>query len=211
MVIMRIFLNCQKSKFKMNKIGLFFGSFDPIHIGHMNVINSVLNMDLVSNVQLVVAYSNPWKPRQTPFEDRCSMARLATHTTPYVTVNTIEKDVYEKWGITCTYKVIEALKEKFSKSNSELYIITTQETYSEIPNWKNGEEIIKNNKFIIIFSDHFGTVNFEPKDGDILIDIKDIPISSTNIRDMVACNQMLVPFTDKHVELYIKNHKLYKE
>ena len=48
----------------MNRVGLFFGSFDPPHIGHVNVVAGVINSGLVDQVLVIPAYQNIWKGRR---------------------------------------------------------------------------------------------------------------------------------------------------
>lgn len=57
----------------MNRVGLFFGSFDPPHIGHVNVVAGVINSGLVDQVLVIPAYQNVWKGRSTRFPYRYAM------------------------------------------------------------------------------------------------------------------------------------------
>lgn len=191
----------------MKKIGVFFGSFDPIHIGHLNVATSVINSKLVDEVVMVVAYSNPWKEKQTPFYDRVAMAEIACSNILNVKVSPIEELVKVQDGDTYTYKVLRTLKEQ--NSDAELYIITTQETYAEMTKWEHGDEIIHNNNFIITLSKHFETITFTPNDNCKLLEIADIPLSSSMVRDMINKHLCVIPYVLPQVNDYIEAKKLY--
>ena len=74
------------------KIGLLFGSFNPIHIGHIAIATSVLNSHVVDKVFFVVAMQNPWKTQKAiDFNIRCSMVHNAI------------KDVENLQQLKCTY------------------------------------------------------------------------------------------------------------
>ena len=74
------------------RVGLFFGSFDPPHIGHVNVVAGVINSGLVDQVLVILAYQNVWKGRSTRFPYRYAMCCMAFDNLPNVFVSDIEKD-----------------------------------------------------------------------------------------------------------------------
>ena len=87
------------------KIGLFGGTFDPIHMGHLHMAASALNAGLVDDVVFVPSVQNPWKEKYSvDFRNRCFMIQLAIddmehcslsnvdyrNTKPYYSVNTLK-------------------------------------------------------------------------------------------------------------------------
>ena len=102
------------------RIGLFFGSFDPIHIAHINVASCVLNSGLCDKVLFVVAQHNPWKERTpAPFELRCKMVEESIKALGHkCEVCDLEKDIEPP---TYTYKVLNKLMELYPQD--ELFII----------------------------------------------------------------------------------------
>ena len=117
----------------MNRVGLFFGSFDPPHIGHANVVMGVVNSKLVDKVLVIPAYQNVWKSNSSEFSYRLAMCRMTfSPLAPEVYVNAVEKSMYVpsySKGIP-TYDVLMELKSQMP--NNELVIITTPETYSAV-------------------------------------------------------------------------------
>ena len=73
------------------RIGLLFGSFDPIHIGHIAIATTILNAKAVDKVLFVVAAQNPWKDRKaTDFNIRCSMVHQSIKDISDVDISTDE-------------------------------------------------------------------------------------------------------------------------
>lgn len=117
-------------------VGIFFGSFDPPHIGHVNVVTAALNSGKVDKVIVVPAYKSVWKNTETKWEYRLAMAKETFDNIPGVVVDGIEYRISNGEPLP-TYKTIEALKEIYG----EFTIVTSAETYKEIPRWQHGEEI----------------------------------------------------------------------
>lgn len=198
------------------KIGLFFGSFDPIHLGHLCLITSILNRNLVDKVIVIPAWQNPDKD-STPFSKRWLMCYQATKTIPNVECWQIESNLHDKLKTDTipTYKVIETLKESGVYKNNDVYIITTSETFSEIPTWEHSDEILNNN-FIIV--KHKRDMDWKLMEkvtsrGYNCIgktDLAFINISSTEIRDMIKNDMVILPYVTENVDLIIRRSNLYK-
>lgn len=196
------------------RIGLFFGSFDPIHIGHIGVANTVINSGLVDAVYFVVAFANPWKNTATPYKWRVDMTRMALRGCENLYVSTVEGTMFKESGKTSffTFDVLNKINEENvvkGEKVHDFFIITTQETYSEIPKWVHGEEVMKNNKFIILKSPRFENITFTPKEGDIVIECPNFPVNSTLVRNMTHENKELIPYVLPNVAKFIKKNNLY--
>lgn len=208
------------------KIGLLFGSFDPIHIGHISIATNIINEGLVDEVVVITAWKNPWKCTVTPYKHRISMVQEAfdvlskglafTKLEGKVRVSPIESSMAGKHpsayldGVP-TYAALKELKELHTRD--EVYIITTVETYNEMPKWERAEEIL-NNKFIL--------VNFDRNhylcspDGDIdnlrhAVFMPRIQICSTAIRERLQKGWCVFPYVTSEVQHYINKHNLYKK
>lgn len=188
------------------KIGLYLGSFDPIHIGHVAVINAINNSGLCDYVRVIPAWRNVWKKTTTSFDSRCDMIHNELESlSSTIGVSTVEKIVAEMEGITDkqgipTFKVIDFLN-GFSISSSgksiEFIIFTTKETLSEIPKWERAEVILKN-KIMTVGSE---------LDCDIYV--PKIEICSTFIREVIRAGKDPYPFISKKNYDYIRTHGLY--
>ena len=117
------------------KIGIFGGSFDPIHIGHINaMIETYLKLDL-DKVLVMPTYLSPFKGVvNTSSQDRFKMLTQCLEDFDY-----IEVDSYEIFGqtTTYTYDTLTYLNEKFV--NDDLYFIIGRDHYQSFDRWKNNE------------------------------------------------------------------------
>ena len=68
------------------RVGLFFGSFDPPHIGHVNVVMGAINSSQVGRVLVIPAYQNLWKESSSKFSYRYAMSCMQFDTLPFVHV-----------------------------------------------------------------------------------------------------------------------------
>lgn len=185
--------------------GFFFGSFDPPHIGHVNVVTTALNSGLVDEVKVIPAFKSVWKNTETPFSLRLAMCQAAFSNLIKVSVLDIEEGL-SKGNPLPTYKVIDYLK---STEENPFKIIVTTETYSEIPLWQNGEDILKWNDFIIVDSSHFFKENLDIRENNIIF-APDITICSTNLREKIQNGKIVKPFIDDKTLSIINKFNLYK-
>jgi nicotinate-nucleotide adenylyltransferase len=206
----------------MKKIGLILGSFDPIHIAHINIASCVLNSGLCDEILFVVAKHNPWKKNEpAPFDVRCDMVQLSI--TPFggaCKVCELEKDIEPP---TYSYKVLTKIREQYP--DDELYLITGTDTFSKLPRWKNWKTDIEpyfkvicvdrcssNPKDIGLEKDKsFVLGAFDCQIGHVAnITPRVLDVSSTIIRSMVANNENPYPLITKDVLNIINRYKLYK-
>ena len=192
----------------MNRVGLFFGSFDPPHIGHVNVVAGVINSGLVDQVLVIPAYQNVWKSNSSEFSYRLAMCRMTfSPLAPEVYVNAVEKSMYVpsySKGIP-TYDVLMELKSQMP--NNELVIITTPETYKDIPEWHKGSVILCDYKFLMVVSGE-ETPQDLPENVHVVY-VPQITICSTCIRNRVKLGVYIQPFVKDTVEAFIDQYRLY--
>lgn len=203
------------------KRGLFFGSFDPIHIGHISVVTKVLNEGYVDKVILVPAWHNPFKEHSpAPFIKRWEMCYEAIKHIPNATCSQIEgilhdrskKDKIPTWDVLQAYETHE-----FFIDTNTFVIITTSETFNEIPKWEHGDNIIQNTSFIILEDPkcevNWGLVNkckYYVNECVVVPQHDVIDISSTKIRQLIKEDKITSPYVPNEVKLIIKNNNLYK-
>lgn len=193
------------------RVGLFLGSFDPIHIGHISIITAVKNRKLVDQIYVVPAWHNPFKEHNpAPFEDRFRMIAKSIRYLPEVYVDDVEYKIHNETGLDRipTWMVLEKIKNyDYPLIKHEIYIITTEETYAEISKWEKGQEILNNYNFIIC--QHPTSTKLYPSNCKIVYTYN-IETSSTLIRNGIYNDQIIYPFITQEVENYILKHELYK-
>lgn len=139
----------------MLKVGFYFGSFNPIHKGHIRVIENAIKEKNLDRVVIVPTMHNPAKKKAPiDIDERIFLIRAALllsgikingkHIYKYCDVDDIEKKMIPPYY---TYATLEALKNKYY--GNETYIICGHDTMDNISNWMNGGYIVGNNKFIV--------------------------------------------------------------
>lgn len=122
------------------KIGLFFGSFNPIHAGHTVIAGYMANFTDLNKVWLVVSPQNPLKEKQslTNIYDRLEMARLAIGDNPKLSVSDIELKLPQP---SYTIDTLIYLEEKYP--GYEFALIMGTDTLQTLKRWKNYEVILE--------------------------------------------------------------------
>ncbi|MFO3718212.1 nicotinate (nicotinamide) nucleotide adenylyltransferase [Anaerococcus sp. ENR1011] len=196
------------------KIGLYGGTFDPIHIGHLIVMENTLNfMDL--DKIIVLPSSNPphkQNKKKTTTNIRVEMVKAAIKDNEKLELSTFES---HDDSVVYTHQTLDYFKNKYP--DDEFYYIMGEDSFMTIDSWRNYEKILNDN--LIVFartsieedSDLVKKVDFIKKDNAniYLIDNLNINISSTLIRDLVKNNKSIKYLVPDSVRELIKEYGLY--
>ena len=122
------------------RIGLFFGSFNPVHVGHMIIANFMATRTGLKEVWLVVSPHNPLKPKNTlaPDYDRLHLVRLAVGDNPRLRASDIEFSLPQP---SYTIDTLMVLKERFP--DKEFVLIMGSDNISTLHRWKNYEILLR--------------------------------------------------------------------
>ena len=203
------------------KIGLLLGSFDPIHIAHINIAACALNSGLCDKVLFVVAQHNPWKKNApAPFELRCDMISASLKAFDgKCEVCDLEKEIEPP---TYSYKVINKLAEQYPQD--ELMLLCGTDTIEKVTQWKKFDDEIKNKIGFIEFKRNDGTEIDNDKVPFIVhqgsnssltnkefwyVKTQKMDVSSTLIRSMIEKGMNPYPYISQEVLEIIKRHNLY--
>lgn len=181
------------------RLGVYVGSFDPIHIGHVSVMDYLINNNYLDKI-VILPTKNYWdKNSLTDINKRVEMIKLIKRN--YLIVD----EVNNKYDY--TYQVLEALKKEYP--NYPLYLIIGADNIVSFDKWMKVDEIISNNKVIVLNRDNIDVKEyvdrFNHKENFIII--KDYPfvnISSTKLR-----NKLDKDYLPLEVYNYIIENKLY--
>ncbi len=123
------------------KIGLYFGSFNPVHVAHLIIANHILNDTDIEKVWFVVSPQNPFKAESNLLNEyhRLHLVRLATEDDNRIKASDIEFGL-PKPSYTCT--TLTYLAEKYPEH--EFCIIMGSDSFQNLHKWKNYEVIVKN-------------------------------------------------------------------
>ena len=191
------------------KIGLYFGSFNPIHLGHLIVANSMLETALLDEIWFVLSPQSPFKTQSelADEEDRKAMLELAIKDNPKFKISTIEFDLPKP---SYTINTLKALKKAHPE---ELFsIVMGADNLISFHKWKAYEEIIELVNIQVYARSTNAAIPPEWKTHEI-VHIHPLPlinISSTFIRKKVANKESIKYWVRKKVEQYILKNKLYR-
>ena len=130
----------------MKKVGLYFGTFNPIHVGHLIIANYMADYTELDEVWLVVSPQNPLKKRETLLKDhhRLTLVRIAVEdNSKLVACN-------EEFNLpipSYTINTLAHLKEKFNKH--KFHLIMGEDNLRSFHKWKNQDEILNNHKIYV--------------------------------------------------------------
>lgn len=188
------------------KIGLYFGSFNPIHIGHLIIANHFQQFSDLDQVWFVVSPQNPFKEKKSLANEyeRLNMVELAIEGYPNLRASNIEFSLTQP---SYTIHTLLALHEKYPKD--EFSLIMGADNLRGLKKWKNYEQIIKNHP-IYVYPRYESEIKHKPENADIhVVNAPLIEISSTFIRDAIRDKKNIKPMLPGKVWEYIDGSILY--
>ncbi|MGH7871900.1 MAG: nicotinate-nucleotide adenylyltransferase [Candidatus Binatia bacterium] len=212
------------------KIGLFGGTFDPIHWGHLRSAEEVSETFGLDRVYFIPSSVPPHKRGQTttPARDRLQMVRLAVARNPRFSTSTIEMS---RLGVSYSVDTVRQYAARKRRGDS-LYFIIGLDAFREISTWKDFAEIFPLCNFIVtsrpgskdhdplrgtgiavkkLFCYDFRKKNYRHGSGTriFFIELTDIAISASEIRALVKHGKSIRYLIPSVVEQYIKRRGLY--
>ncbi len=184
-------------------IGLFFGSFNPVHIGHLIIANHTLNETELEKVWFIVSPQNPFKTGISLLNEhnRLNLVKQAIKEDERIIANDIEFQLPKP---SFTINTLTWLKENYPQD--KFAIIMGSDGFQNIHQWKNFEEIISNYKILIYRRPDFEVENKLNAEIETL-NAPLLEISSTEIRELIKNGKSiryLVP--EKVMDEIEKNH-----
>jgi len=191
----------------MQKIGLFFGSFNPIHTGHLIIANYMANHTDLDEVWMVVSPHNPLKKKDSlgNMYDRLEMVNLALESSNHIKSSSIEFNLPKP---SYTIDTLMYLKEKYP--HHEFHLIMGEDNLHSLDKWKNYEIILRD--FNIFVYPRPG-VPASPLKEHPAVTVTDTPLmelSSTFIRKSIKENKNIQFFTPQKVIDFMDKKGLYK-
>jgi nicotinate-nucleotide adenylyltransferase len=190
------------------KIGLFFGSFNPVHTGHLLIANYFVQFTHLDKIWFIVSPQNPFKANDTLLDERTrlDMLKLAINGDERFNASDFE------FNLTRPSYTVNTLSELQKTYPNDTFIpIIGGDNLQSFHLWKDYETIIDNHEIYVYrragFHENPLLAN-HPK-----IKIFEVPllnISSTYIREMLQAEKSVKYLVPEKVEKYIKEHKLYQ-
>lgn len=184
------------------RIGLFGGTFDPVHNGHLHLANVAREALELDEVRFIPCTISPHKLSSHPAsaEDRLEMLRLATANLPWAVVDDIEVTSTEP---NYSYRTAERMRDRFP--DDRLFWIMGGDQWEALPRWKHPEILASIVEFIVLARND----SPQPREGYRMHLVNgEHPASSTRIRETVA-KVMEDQHVSKEVAEWIIRQRLY--
>ena len=189
-------------------IGLFFGSFNPIHVGHMVLANYMASFTDLEQVWFVVSPHNPLKDKSSLLHQnqRLHMVNLAIGDNIRLQSSNIEFGLPQP---SYTINTLAHLKEKYPKH--EFSLIMGEDNLESFTKWKNYEEILKNHKIFVYPRPNCSSDSLKSHPSVVMTEAPLMEISSTMIRKAVKDKKDVSFFVPPAVWQYIDEMNFYKK
>ena len=206
----------------LKRFGLFGGSFDPVHVGHLSIAQQIMNALKLEKVILLPAATAPHKREGggsvASAEDRLEMCRLAVHNMHNLEVSDFE---IVRGGVSYTVETARQIRAAYGP-DAEIFFLIGSDSLVDLPQWYEIRELLSLINFAIA----------ERREAPILLSlwkrlgvefgedaakrlragvakVQRVDISSTLIRELLATNQKIPGYLRGDVESYIRKKGLY--
>ena len=188
------------------KIGLYFGSFNPIHCGHLIIASHVADSGLVDQVWLVVSPHNPLKKENGLLNEyhRLHLVQLAIEDDNRLKASDIEFKLPKP---SYTIDTLIYLKEKYPQH--EFSIVMGSDSFQNLPKWKNAVTLQRDYRFIIYNRPGFSI----PENHGAMLHVLDAPlldISATAIRRLIKEKKSVRYLLTEPVRIEIEENNYYR-
>ncbi|HNF47897.1 MAG TPA: nicotinate (nicotinamide) nucleotide adenylyltransferase [Chitinophagales bacterium] len=190
------------------KVGLFFGSFNPVHIGHLLVATRMREAVNLDEIWFVLSPQNPFKlnAELADEQQRLEMLNLSINDIDYFKVCTLE---FELDKPSYTHITLKTLKKQYPEI--EFKLIIGEDNVNKFQEWKEAKWISDNIEILVYARKSLSDKN----ENESLFKMKKInygyiDISSTEIRQRIKENKLIDFYVEEKVKQYIMFHKLYQ-
>jgi nicotinate-nucleotide adenylyltransferase len=189
------------------KIGLFFGSFNPIHLGHLIIANVMAENADLSKVWLVVSPQNPLKPSKGLLHefDRYDMVKAAIADNYKLEASDIEFNLPKP---SYTIHTLAHLTEKHP--TKEFKVILGEDNLENFTKWKNHEQILDQFGLYVYPRPHVIDTELSRHANVKMVDAPLLDISATYIRNCIKNNKSIRYLVPESVENMIRSKNFYR-
>jgi nicotinate-nucleotide adenylyltransferase len=217
-----------------NKIGIFGGTFNPIHYGHLRAAEEVREKLHFEKMLFIPSSNPPLKSGDlAPADERYEMTKLSLETNPFFDISDLE---CRKRGKSYTVETLTVLNKLYAEKT--LYLVVGIDSFLEIPVWRQPEMLMELANFVVVSRPGFsfsGASSMIPEanvailsemDGGgrecyntylkngrevLLLNVTPFPISSTAVRMLVRRGKSIKYLLPDKIESYIISHNLYRK
>jgi nicotinate-nucleotide adenylyltransferase len=189
------------------KVGLYFGSFNPIHVAHLIIANHILNETDIEKIWFVVSPQNPFKTESNMLNEyhRLHLVKLSTENDNRIKASDIEFGLPKP---SYTTNTLAYLKEKYPEH--KFCIVMGSDSFQNIDKWKNYEVIVKNYPIYVYGRPGFEAVNHVNANLTI-VDAPLLQLSATQVRKYVKEGKSIRYLVTENVREEIEKGGYYKK
>lgn len=192
------------------KVGLFFGSFNPIHIGHLILSNYILEHTDMDELWYVVSPQNPFKEKKTLLNDhnRLEMVELAIRNYPKMRATNVEFSLPQP---NYTIDTLTYLKEKYP--NHTFCLIMGEDNLASLHKWKNAERLLETYQIIVyprLYEGQKEPLLLAQHPNIHIVSAPVIELSATEIRTMIKHRKNVRPMLPPEVFEYLDGSNFYQ-
>ena len=189
---------------------LYFGSFNPVHRGHVAVADAVLESTGAEALWFVVSPQNPFKAGKelAPETDRIEMARIALQSAVHSDRMAVSDIEFRLTKPNRTIRTLEKLRTEYPGRKFSLLI--GSDNMAGFPKWMHSQEILDRYRVLVYPRPGYPTPESARSDGfTILTNLKELPQAATDVRTRIAQGENPATELPGGVWEYIKKHRLY--
>lgn len=189
------------------KVGLYFGTYNPIHIGHMAIANYMVEFTEIQQLWFVVSPQNPFKNKKHLLDDfqRLELVNRAIENDDRFRACDIE---FRLPRPSYTIDTLTYLKEKYPRH--EFYLIMGSDNLEHFHKWKNHEMILNHYQLLVYPRPGFQPENIQPHPNIHLVEAPLMEISASFIRESIAAGKNIRFFVPPKAWQYLEELNFYR-
>jgi nicotinate-nucleotide adenylyltransferase len=189
------------------QIGLFFGSFNPVHTGHLIIANHILNETTLDKIWFVVSPVNPFKMSSDLLDERArlSLVNAAIQNDDRIDASDVEFQLSKP-----SFTINTLLFLKNAHRDHQFSIIMGSDNFRDLDKWKDHKEIISNYRILVYLRADFEVKNKFNADVQVLT-APLLDISSTEIRELIEKGKSIRYLVPEMVRKEIEEKGYYKK
>lgn len=202
-------------------VGIFGGTFDPFHNGHLQLVRSVLKLGILERIYLMPNYIPPHKP-QPVADDRDRLAMINLVCAHEQNIFPLDFEIRRK-SVSYTFETVSKLSEDERFSNTRITLLIGMDSLINFTSWYHYEQLLQQVNLVVARRPHYdladldpclksritGSERFSPFDAGqiLLVDNPSVDLSSSEIRShkFNSIDNLIPPY----IIDYIKQHRIY--
>jgi nicotinate-nucleotide adenylyltransferase len=192
---------------KTKNIGLFFGSFNPVHVGHMIIANYIAQAGHVDEVWMIVSPHNPLKDKTSLANDheRLHMVNLAIGDNTKIKASNIEFSLPKP---SYTIDTLSYLKDKYP--HNTFTIIMGGDNLATFHKWKNYEVILQNHNILVYSRPSYDLGNLKDHAKVTIVEAPLLELSASYIRECIQMGKSIQYLVPDAIYKYLDGSNLYR-